>query len=586
MINVLNKQNTLTNLYHPNKHLIFPKNDYNYISKAKQEYNTLINNIERKRKNSNKINSKNRLLFHSTNRNFNFLNINSPHLRKNIITTSTSINFWKGEKNPHIFNYDKFLEKNDKINTIKRNHYLYNSFNTNVLKSEKETSKAEQKFKINSKLFELFINDYEKKIKKSLAEIGENSIKSNDILVENEKTSNIENNNYETYEKNFFNLPFLNNNDDGQNKENNNKITFTFNSDLENINNENDNINSFNANNNKIFQVEPESSRLKSTNIKRMIKKNSFENEKKKDGVSEINKKLRTLSSSPYTIKATMNKNINTYFNPRQNENIISQYEIGKIIGKGAYAVVKICKNKITQEKFAIKIYEKKNLKDHIIKKCITKEIEILKKLNHPNIIKLYDVFYTDKYISLIQELVNGISLRDYYNSEIRNQKGISENKYKFLTIIFKQILSAFDLIHKKGIAHRDIKLENILMTKNNEIKIIDFGFGMYNPRNNPQKFFCGTPNYMAPEIIMKKEYNGQKADIWSIGVLIYKLFCADFPFKGKNQKELYTQIIKGKFKIKDYVPEDVKKIIDKMIKVKPNQRISCEQALLSQWFK
>ena len=583
MINVLNKHNTLTNFFHSKNHIIFPKNDYNYISKAKQEYNNLINNIDRRRKNSNKINSKNRLLFHSTNRNTNYLNINSPNLRKNIVTTATSINFWKGKSNNCKFNYDKFQEKNNKINIIKRNHYLYNSFNTNTLKNEreKETSKAEQKFKINSKLFELYINDYEKKIKKSLEEIGENSIKNDDILVDKEKNSNREYNNYETYEKNFFNLPFLNNNDE-ENKDNNN---INFNSDLEN-NNENDKNNSFNANNNQILSPESKNSRLKSTNIRRMLKVNSFENDNKKEEVNDITKNLRTLSSSPYTIQTTIHHNINIYFNPQKNDNKISHYEIGKIIGKGAYAIVKLCKNKITQEKFAIKIYDKKKLKDHIIKKCITKEIEILKKLNHPNIVKLYDVIYTDKYILLIQELVNGISLRDYYNTEIRNQKDISETKYKLLTIIFKQILSAFDYIHKKGIAHRDIKLENILLTKNNEIKIIDFGFGMYNPRNSPQKFFCGTPNYMAPEIVLKKEYNGQKADIWSLGVLIYKLFCADFPFKGKNQKELYNQIIKGKFKIKEYVPENVKKIIDKMIKVKPNQRITCEQALLSQWLK
>ena len=205
--------------------------------------------------------------------------------------------------------------------------------------------------------------------------------------------------------------------------------------------------------------------------------------------------------------------------------------------------------------------------------------------MNHPNIVKLYDVIYTEKYILLIHELVNGISLRDYYNTEIRNQKSLSENKFKLLTLFFKQIFSAFAHIHKKCIAHRDIKLENILLTKNNEIKIIDFGFGMYNPRNYSQKFFCGTPNYMAPEIILKKEYNGEKADIWSLGVLVYKLFCADFPFKGKNQKELYKDIIRGKYKIKEYVPECVKKVIEKMIRLKPKERINCEQILQSHWF-
>ena len=567
MINVLNKHNTLFNFYPSNKRLFFPKNDFNYISKAKQEY-YLSNNIfnKKERKNSFKNNSKNRIIFSSPQKNWDYPNTESSKLRKNIVTTTTSINFWKG-KNNHKFTYDKYFEKNNKNSIIKRNsNDLYKTFNTNELKSEKTPNNAEQKFKVNSKLFELFINDYEKRIKKSLEEIGMNN---KEFVNENENNLNKNYNNYEIYEKNFYNLPFLNNNDEEKNVKNN------INSDLENLNSNNEN--DYNGNNNKILN----SNRVQSVDKKRTIKINSYEKKEEK----ENNKKKRTLSSSPYTIQTTINRN--TYFNSsNKSKNKLAYYEIGKIIGKGAYAVVKICKNKITQEKFAMKIYEKKNLNDNIKKKCVSKEIEILKKLNHPNIAKLYDTIITDKYILLIQELVNGISLREYYNTEIRNQKDISEKKLKLLTLIFKQIFSAFDYIHKKNIAHRDIKLENILLTKNNEIKIIDFGFGMYNPRNHLQNFFCGTPNYMAPEIIMKKEYDCQKADMWSLGILLYKLSCADFPFKGKNEKELYKQIIRGKYKIKEYVPDYVKNIIEKTIKVKPSQRITCEEILLSHWLK
>ena len=179
-----------------------------------------------------------------------------------------------------------------------------------------------------------------------------------------------------------------------------------------------------------------------------------------------------------------------------------------------------------------------------------------------------------------------GISLREYYNNEIRNQKGISEHKSNIFKKIFKQIFDAMNYIHKKNIAHRDIKLENILMTKNYEIKIIDFGFGMYNPENKLQNFFCGTPNYMAPEIAFKRPYNGQKADLWSLGVLVYKLFCADFPFKGKNEKELYKSIERGKFRVANYTPEYAKKIIVGMIVLNPNKRMSCESVLKSEWLR
>ena len=551
MLNVLNRHNTLYNFYHSTKHLISPKNDFNYISKPNKEYN-LYNTIlyNRDKKNNIKTNNKNRLTYNSSNRHLNYLNTKEvKSTTNNKITNITSVNFWKG-------------------NT--KDKYNYNTYNINSIKNDrdKDITSPEEKFKINSKLFELFINDYEKRIKKSLAQMGASALdinnnknnknsKNKNNMNENEKNSN---NDYETYQKNFFNLPFLNNNDEINNNENDKNNCFS----------------SMNENNNEIYKKEPNNNRIQSAIKEKLIKANSFQRNKIKEEIKDLNKKIRTFSSSPFTINTTINRN---------KDNKISHYEIGKVIGKGAYATVKICKNKITQEKFAMKIYEKKILNDNIKKKCILREIEILKKLNHPNIVKLYDTIISDKNILLIQELVNGISLRDFYNKEIRNQRNISEKKYKILTLIFKQIFSAFDYIHKKNIFHRDIKLENILLTKNYEIKIIDFGFGLYNPRNYLQKFFCGTPNYMAPEIIMKKEYDGQKADMWSLGILLYKLFCADFPFKGKDEKDLYRHIIKGKYKIKEYVPDLIKIIIDKILRPKPYQRINCDQILQSHWF-
>ena len=551
MLNVLNRHNTLYNFYHSTKHLISPKNDFNYISKPNKEYN-LYNTIlyNRDKKNNIKTNNKNRLTYNSSNRHLNYLNTKEvKSTTNNKITNITSVNFWK----------DNTKDK-----------YNYNTYNINSIKNDrdKDITSPEEKFKINSKLFELFINDYEKRIKKSLAQMGASALdinnnknnknsKNKNNMNENEKNSN---NDYETYQKNFFNLPFLNNNDEINNNENDKNNCFS----------------SMNENNNEIYKKEPNNNRIQSAIKEKLIKANSFQRNKIKEEIKDLNKKIRTFSSSPFTINTTINRN---------KDNKISHYEIGKVIGKGAYATVKICKNKITQEKFAMKIYEKKILNDNIKKKCILREIEILKKLNHPNIVKLYDTIISDKNILLIQELVNGISLRDFYNKEIRNQRNISEKKYKILTLIFKQIFSAFDYIHKKNIFHRDIKLENILLTKNYEIKIIDFGFGLYNPRNYLQKFFCGTPNYMAPEIIMKKEYDGQKADMWSLGILLYKLFCADFPFKGKDEKDLYRHIIKGKYKIKEYVPDLIKIIIDKILRPKPYQRINCDQILQSHWF-
>ena len=134
--------------------------------------------------------------------------------------------------------------------------------------------------------------------------------------------------------------------------------------------------------------------------------------------------------------------------------------------------------------------------------------------------------------------------------------------------------------------AHRDIKLENILITDKNDIKIIDFGFGMFAPDDSLQNFFCGTPNYMPPEIVVKQSYKGDRADLWSLGILLYKMLVGEFPFKGETEKDLYKTIQKGKFKIPQFISEDAKKILISLIQLKPEKRMNCKGVLENGWFK
>ena len=354
-----------------------------------------------------------------------------------------------------------------------------------------------------------------------------------------------------------------------------------------------DNINNNNNNNQEInnhkkiraISTAPHDIKINLTKDKEKEKENNKnqENTKKSENINIINKISNSnisLSNYAPAISSSLNNN-----NQNKNDKL-SKYEIGHTLGKGAYAIVKIVTNTFSQEKYAMKIYEKEKLNDNSKKKCVYREIEILKRVNHKNIAKLIEVINTPKQILIIQELVNGISLRDYYNREIRNQKGISEHKAIIFKKIFKQIFDAMNYLHKNHMAHRDIKLENILMTKEYEIKIIDFGFGMFNPENKLQNFYCGTPNYMPPEIAYKKPYDGQKADLWSLGVLVYKMYCADFPFKGKNEKDLYKAIRKGKFTMANYAPDYIKKIIINMIEIDPNKRLTCENVLNSSWLR
>jgi len=222
-------------------------------------------------------------------------------------------------------------------------------------------------------------------------------------------------------------------------------------------------------------------------------------------------------------IQTNSNNCLNTALqNPKINDKL-NKYLIIKEIGKGAYAHVKLVLDKINKNKYAMKVYEREKLNDSTKRKCVYREIEIMKNIDHKNIVKLHEVIQTQKQILIIMEYINGISMREYYNKNINHQK-LNPQKELIIKNFFIQIFSAMSYIHKNHMAHRDIKLENILIDKNQQIKIIDFGFGMYNPEDKLQGFFCGTPNYMPPEIIVKKHYIGQKADLWSLGVLLYKM--------------------------------------------------------------
>ena len=678
--NSLNKARTKTiySFFPKNKRLRLSKQNLKYFTKEKNldssdnSFNINNNNSSKKTKNLEKTGgannnnqhsnsyTKNKLNFNSTNSKWNYyynFNMNSAKPKFNI-ASSTAVNFWKGG-NGNKFKINNFIKKNSsnkKSAKIRTNNFM----GINRLKNDRGSS-VEQKYALNSKLFEQFINQYEKKIKKALLDIG---INPNEKYNETNRDRDYYFNEYDKNFNSYNNLPFLNNNTNNNimNEQNINSYANTHNMNSiknkknkfsghsaksenilcheekikENIN-ENYNLmnstNSNNGNNNIIFENSFKKNNItnnldnysgntnlntKSHTINSINSVKGKENKKIISEESEINnnlimiekinpeKKVRAVSTNPYITKAPIDiddntkknnlelrnyhcynsSNISTFYKSKFSENDLSNYEIGRTLGKGAYAIVKVCTNKITKEKYAVKIYEKSKLNDGSKKKCVSREIEILKRINHNNIAKLYDVITTDKQILILQELVIGISLREYYNNEIRNQKGISEHKSNIFKKIFKQIFDAMNYIHKKNIAHRDIKLENILMTKNYEIKIIDFGFGMYNPENKLQNFFCGTPNYMAPEIAFKRPYNGQKADLWSLGVLVYKLFCADFPFKGKNEKELYKSIERGKFRVANYTPEYVKKIIVGMIVLNPNKRMSCESVLKSEWLR
>ena len=627
--------NSSNNNYIARKHSLNYKRDNKRFSGNNNINNfNNINNLEKKKKKKKYLeqfldnydsklrrNKQNIKHNYTNSGNFNNVNNNNLYIRssKNNVLKSTS-------KNNNYMNANKY-KSIIRLNSDKLYNYLpYLNFSSK--KNKKTTPKTLKQILLNDNYNINTINGDIRNYYNNVQTLYKNSGGNNNIKNIFKINNNI-NSLTGTQNNNFFQIsmnPML------SSFNTNNNITT--NSDISNFGNNNIIFNNYGSINNNIFIENPKKNffeenqrttskekssdkykekeiitnyyTIKKENILKKENKNDkeeLENKNENDKKEIIINKQRAFSTVPYKARKSSKKtsiNIdckdkqekNNINNSKEDYNInnkkdrLAKYEIGDELGKGAYAKVKLAINKNTKERFAIKIYEKEKLNSNSKKSCVYKEIQILKKLNHKNIVKLIEVITTEKQILIVQELIEGISLREYYNNEIRNQKGISIHKETIFRKIFYQIFSAMDYLHKHNMAHRDIKLENILIKNNYEIKIIDFGFGMYNPEKKPQKFFCGTPNYMPPEIAEKKPYIGQLADMWSLGVLVYKIFCADFPFKGKDEKELYKAIKVGKFSYAKYTPEYAKKIIGGLIVLDPNKRMSCEDVLNSDWLK
>ena len=263
-----------------------------------------------------------------------------------------------------------------------------------------------------------------------------------------------------------------------------------------------------------------------------------------------------------------------------------SNYELCNYIGKGGFGRVYKVKHKLSNQYRAMKIIHFKTSSDNVLD-TIQKEINILKSLDHPNIIKVYEFFKTEKYIYIINELCTGGELFD----KILDVKYFSESVAKN---IMKQLFSAMSYCHEKGIIHRDLKPENILIESSEEkykdffhIKIIDFGTCEILKKGKLTEQI-GTSFYIAPEVL-RNGYN-EKCDLWSCGIILYILLCGSPPFYGKNEKEIFAKILNGNFsfkhKIWNKVSNEAKNLVKKLLEINPDKRISAKKALEDAWFK
>ena len=260
------------------------------------------------------------------------------------------------------------------------------------------------------------------------------------------------------------------------------------------------------------------------------------------------------------------------------NSKMRDYYTIGKQLGAGAFGEVLECTQKESGSLRAVKVLRKALMDEDEIRMFLN-EIKILKDLDHPNILKLYEVYEDQKRYYIVTDICDGGELFD----EIQRQGQFTE---EMAMMLMKQALICINYCHKKSIVHRDLKPENILLEKNNkefdQIKIIDFGTSKKLAEGERCHEKLGTPYYIAPEVL-KKNYD-TKCDIWTCGVITYILLCGNPPFNGANDKEIMTSIARGEVKFSDpvweRVSDDAKDFINYLIRVDPDDRPTAEAAL------
>uniref|UniRef100_A0A3Q1CHP1 non-specific serine/threonine protein kinase n=1 Tax=Amphiprion ocellaris TaxID=80972 RepID=A0A3Q1CHP1_AMPOC len=251
-------------------------------------------------------------------------------------------------------------------------------------------------------------------------------------------------------------------------------------------------------------------------------------------------------------------------------------YEIIRTLGKGNFAVVKLAKHKVTKTQVAIKIIDKTRLNPSNLEK-IYREVQIMKLLNHPHIIKLYQVMETKDMLYIVTEYAKNGEMFDHLTSNGRMSEDEARKK-------FWQILTAVDYCHRHHIVHRDLKTENLLLDANMNIKLADFGFGNFYNAGEPLSTWCGSPPYAAPEVFEGKEYEGPQLDIWSLGVVLYVLVCGSLPFDGPSLPALRQRVTEGRFRIPFFMSQDCENLIRKMLVVDPAKRISVAQIKQHRW--
>ncbi|KAK6913603.1 NAF domain [Dillenia turbinata] len=260
----------------------------------------------------------------------------------------------------------------------------------------------------------------------------------------------------------------------------------------------------------------------------------------------------------------------------------LGKYELGRTVGEGNFGKVKFAKHLDSGQSFAVKILEKNRVLDLKVSDQIKREIGTLKLLKHPNVVRLHEVLASKTKIYMVLEYVTGGELFD----KIATKGKLPEAEGRKL---FQQLIDGISYCHDRGVFHRDLKLENVLVDEKGNIKISDFGLSAL-----PQHFWddgllhttCGSPNYVAPEVLANRGYDDATSDIWSCGVILFVILTGFLPFDDRNLAVLYQKIFKGDVQMPKWLYPGARNLIRRILDPNPTTRISMVGIKADEWFK